>query len=160
LTALLAVLIAAGTAAVIAFPLFRPGPQPTPDPVGPEAIRAALRERKLQVYAAIRELGFDYNTDKLEKDDYEHEVERLKAEAVDIVRQMDDLESEASRGSASLEAEIEAARKRLEGEASPAATAATPAPGAATFCTQCGTQAGADDRFCASCGTQLRGSSG
>ena len=152
---LLAVFVASGVAAVVAYPLFRPGPQPAPDPVGPEAVRAALQERKLQIYAAIRDLGFDYNTDKLEEADYEAEVEHLKAEAIGIVRQMDDLESAPVRGSESLEAEIEAARHRLEGGPT-AATQDAPTPGDAAFCTQCGTPAGSGDRFCASCGNKLR----
>jgi len=157
---LIAVLVASGVATVIAYPLFRPGPQPAPDPVGPEAVRAALQERKLQIYAAIRDLGFDYNTDKLGEADYEEEVERLKAEAVGIVRQMDDLESAPARGSDSLEAEIEAARRRMEGDPAAAPRPADASAGAGQFCTQCGTQAGAGDRFCASCGNQLRGESG
>ena len=157
---LIAVFVASGVAAVVAYPLFRPGPQPAPDPVGLEAIRAALQERKLQIYAAIRDLGFDYNTDKLEEADYEEEVERLKAEAIGIVRQMDGLESGPARGSDSLEAEIEAARRGLEGGPAAATGPEAPAPGAAAFCTQCGTPAGSGDRFCASCGHKLRGEGG
>ena len=154
MTVLLAVLVTAGTAAVIVYPLLRPGPQPTPDPIGPAAERAALEERKLQIYASIRELGFDFNTDKLEEADYEEEVDRLKAEAIEIVRQLDGLGREAPRGSADLEDEIAARRRDLE-----SGTAAA-APGEVAFCTQCGTPAGSDDRFCGSCGHDLRASRG
>ena len=147
-------MVVAVVAAAIAYPLFRPGPQPPPDPVGPAATLAALEERKLQLYAGIRELGFDYRMDKLEEADYDEEVERLKGEAVAVVRQIDELRSDPPRGPEELEAEIAALRGGFAdgGDASPEAGES------GAFCTQCGTPAGSEDRFCASCGTKLRAS--
>jgi hypothetical protein len=162
MTALLAVMVVAVVAVVVAYPLFKPGPQAPPDPVGPAARIAALEERKLQIYAAIRELGFDYRTDKLEEADYELEAERLKAEAVSVVRQIDELGKQPPRGPDELEAEIAAFRRTLTGDTDAGATQADAAPreapagAAAVFCTQCGAAARADDRFCSSCGNPLR----
>lgn len=182
MTALLAVMVVAVVAVTIAYPLWKPGPQPPPDPVGSAATLAALEEHKLRLYASIRELGFDYRTDKLEEADYEEEVERIKAEATGVVREIAELRGQAPRGPEDLEAEIVAFRQGLGGDARDAAPQApgvsgasgTPevsetsqasetsgtsqAPGASgsVFCTQCGTAATAGDRFCSSCGSQLR----
>ena len=67
------------------------------------ATLAALEEHKLRLYAAIRELGFDYRTDKLEEADYEEEVERIKAEAVVVVRQISELRSQAPRAAGGID---------------------------------------------------------
>lgn len=168
MTALLAVMVVAVVTVAVAYPLFKPGPEAPPDPVGPAAELAALQERKLQLYAAIRELGFDYRTDKLEEADYEEEVERIKAEAVEVVRKIDELKSQPPRGPEELEAEIAAFRRNLTDAGSATATATDPgipateqaAPPAPAhdkvFCTQCGTPAQGGDRFCAACGNALR----
>ena len=155
MTALLAVMVVAIVAAGVGYPLWRPGPQAPPDPVGPAAIVAALEERKLQLYAGIRELGFDYRMDKLEEADYEQEVERLKAEAGGLVRQIDELRRHPPRGPDELEAEIAAFGERLDGSSTGTGDADAKAT-VGLFCTQCGAPAGQDDRFCAACGNQLR----
>jgi len=159
MTVLLAVLVVSVVAVAVAWPLVRPGPEAPPDPVGPAAQLAALEERKRQLYGAIRELGFDYRTDKLEEADYEEEVERVKAEAVAVVRQIDEIQRNPPRGTDALEAEITALRGQVPAppaasDAAPAAGA--PAKGAKSFCTQCGSPAEAGDRFCSSCGAPLR----
>jgi len=155
MTALMAVMVVAVVAIVVAYPLLRPGPQAPADPVGPAAEVAALEERKRQLYASIRELGFDYQTDKLEEADYEEEVERIKAEAARVVRQIEEIKTQPARGSDGLEAEIAALRGGVPVPAT--ADSATPATaGSAAFCTQCGNAASTDDRFCASCGSPLR----
>ena len=154
MTVVLAVVVLAGVAAIIGYPLLRPGREAPLDPIGPAAQLAALQERKLQIYAAIRELGFDYNTDKLEKADYEEAVDQLKREAVEIVRQIDVLRSQPPRADEALEAEIAAARQALPAAAPASATA--PEGRAGAFCTQCGAPAAPGDRFCGACGTPLR----
>ncbi len=154
MTALLAVMVVTIAAAVIGYPLWRPGPQAPPDPIGPAAIVAALEDRKLQIYAGIRELGFDYRMDKLEKADYAEEVERLKAEAIGVVQQIDELRRHPPRGPDELEAEIAAFRVRLDGSSAGSKDGEKAAAG--LFCTQCGAPAGQDDRFCAACGNKLR----
>ena len=154
MTALLAVMVVTVVAAVVGYPLWRPGPQAPPDPIGPAATVAALEERKLQIYAGIRELGFDYRMDKLEKADYDVEVERLKAEASGVVQQIDELRRHPPRGPDELEAEIAAFRERLDSSSAGRMDGEKAAAG--LFCTQCGIPAGKDDRFCAACGNKLR----
>ncbi|MGD8816985.1 MAG: zinc-ribbon domain-containing protein [Acidobacteriota bacterium] len=159
MTVLLAVLVVSVVAVAVAWPLVRPGPEAPADPIGPAAQLAALEERKRQLYGAIRELGFDYRTDKLEEADYDEEVERVKAEAVEVVRQIDEIKNNPPRGTEDLEAEIAALRGQAGAAPSPpGAPSATSAPaeGARSFCTQCGTPAEASDRFCSACGAPLR----
>jgi hypothetical protein len=158
MTVLLAALVVSVVAVAVAWPLVRPGPEAPPDPIGPAAQLAALEERKRQLYGAIRELGFDYRTDKLEEADYDEEVERVKAEAIEVVRQIDEIKNNPPRGPEDLEAEIAALRGQAATAPAPAA-GATPADAkddAKSFCTQCGTPAAAGDRFCSACGTPLR----
>ncbi len=183
MTALMAVMVVTVVAVAIAYPLWKPGPQAPADPVGPAATLADLEEHKLRLYASIRELGFDYRTDKLEEADYEEEVERIKAEAAAVVREISELRSQAPRGSDELEAEIGAFRRRLDLDArAPQASGASQTSEVAgasqtsevagasqtsevagasqvsgnVFCTQCGTPTTTGDRFCSSCGSQLR----
>ena len=153
---LLSVFVVTGVVAVLVYPLLQPAAQHMTHPVGPAAELRDLEERKLQIYAAIRELGFDYRSDKLLEADYEEEVEHLKRQAVTVVRQLDELRRHAPRGPEKLEAEIAVARARLEESGKPLSAGRDSIR--AVFCTQCGEQAAADDRFCAACGTALRGS--
>ncbi len=160
---LLLVLIVGGSVLLaIGYPIWRPAPQVLGRTTGPASELASLEERKESTYAAIRELGFDFHTDKLTEADYQIEIGRLKAVAVGIVRQIDELSSEPPTGSDSIEREIAAVRHSLERlsptvvPAEAAAQTAGAAPGSAQFCTQCGRPAGPEDRFCAGCGTQLR----
>lgn len=155
MTVLMAVMVVGVVAAVLAYPLFRPAPMSMGGPVGSAAKIAALEERKLQIYAAIREIGFDFRTDKLEQQDYEEEVEGLKSEAVLVMKEIDELRQQQPRGPEALEQEIARLRSRPSGDAT--ATAADgSSPAAAVFCTQCGTAARAGDRFCSGCGSPMR----
>ena len=161
---LLGVIVVGAVLVVIGYPIWRPTPQVLGGTRGPASELASLEERKESTYAAIRELGFDFHTDKLSEADYQIEIARLKAEAVGILRQVEELSSEPPTGPDSIEREIAAVRQALERSMPTAAPAAAPAhasaatpvaPGIVHFCTQCGRRAGAGDRFCAGCGAQL-----
>ena len=162
---LLGLIVGGVVLVAIGYPIWRPAPQLLGASSGPASELAGLEERKESTYSAIRELGFDLHTDKLSEADYQIEIERLKAAAVGIVRQIEERTSAPPADSS--EQEIAAVRQSIERSspavappAAPAPTSATApaAPGAAPFCTQCGQQAGPEDRFCAGCGTQLRAS--
>jgi len=164
---LLGLIVGGVVLVAIGYPIWRPAPQLMGSSTGPASDLARLEERKESTYAAIRELGFDFHTDKLSEADYQMEIERLKSEAVGIVHQIEEISGVPPSGSDSVEQEIAAVRRRMEQAIpAPASSAAplpsgTPAPdarGAASFCTQCGRPAGPGDRFCAGCGTPLRAS--
>jgi hypothetical protein len=164
---LLGLIVGGVVLVAIGYPIWKPAPQVLGSSRGPASELAALEERKESTYAAIRELGFDFHTDKLSEADYHLEIERLKAEAVGIVRQIEERTTEPPSGSDAVEREIAAIRESIERSSPMMAPAAAPAPmaagapqvqGTAVFCTQCGRPAAVEDRFCAGCGTQLRGS--
>ena len=142
----LAFFVMAAAVAAIAYPLWKPAPAPPPDPSGPAARRRDREEQKERIYAAIRELGFDYRSDKLVEADYREEVEQLKSEAVSVVRELEELRGSPPRGPDDLEEEIANLRRQLA-KAGPAEDA--------TFCTQCGQRGEAGHRFCATCGNRL-----
>lgn len=154
MTTLLAILVVAVVASVIGYPLWHPSPATPTTPIGPSATLAALEDRKLQIYAGIRELGFDYRMDKLEEADYEGEVERLKAEAVGVVKQIEELRREIPRGSDELEAEIAVVRGKLDDSAT-ASRDTNLRTSATQFCTECGAPVATDDHFCSACGNHL-----
>ena len=124
------VLMVAGVAAFLLYPYLSPALEPLHEPGGPSARIGLLEERKLALYGAIRDLGFDFRTDKVTEQDYPSEMESLKAEAVAVVSELESLRAQPPRGSDRLEEEIRAAR-----EQAPAET------GEALFCTQCGRRA-------------------
>lgn len=53
----------------------------------------SLQVRKDEVLLSIKELEFDYKTDKLSSADYEDTRKGLEAEAMSILERMDELES-------------------------------------------------------------------
>lgn len=139
--------VLAAVAAALIYPIVRPPLEPITEPGGPADRLAALEERKLGIYGAIRDLGFDYRTDKLTDEDYRSEVATLKAEAVQLVAEIERLRSEVPRGPSDLEAEIAREIEALE--------PAERRPSAGRFCTACGAKASPQDRYCAACGQAL-----
>ncbi|MGH7457870.1 MAG: hypothetical protein ACREKN_02150 [Longimicrobiaceae bacterium] len=88
----LSVLLAAGAALWVAWPLFvrRGAPQANPLPAG----TAELRERRSAALEAIRDLDFDLQAGKLDSSDHHELRGRLEAEAVEAMRRADRAERE------------------------------------------------------------------
>jgi hypothetical protein len=145
------VIVLSAALVAVAWPLVRPELAAMESDAGPASHMAVLEERKLSIYGAIRDLGFDYRTDKITEDDYQREMATLKAEAVAVLREMETLRSSPPRGTEALEREIESAR-----QGGAAVPSGSPSGEARRFCTQCGEAAAGDDRFCANCGATLR----
>jgi hypothetical protein len=84
----IAIVVLLGAAAlVIGQPLLRPGvEQPQP-----EAERTALEDAKQAKYREIRDLEVDFRSGKLSEADYRGLDSRLRAEAIEILRQIDRL---------------------------------------------------------------------
>ncbi|HPV05501.1 MAG TPA: zinc ribbon domain-containing protein [Aggregatilineales bacterium] len=117
--------------------------------------RADLLAERNRVYAAIRDLDFDYKTNKVSDEEYAEQRYRLVAECVEILQMLDALPADDPDADP-LEAMI-ARYRRGEGvvlapEPAPARAAAARA---ARYCPRCGAAAQAGDRFCGSCGTRL-----
>ena len=71
---------------------------------GESAERAELEAARDAKYREIRDAELDYRTGKLSEADWRAMDRALRAEAVDILRRLDELELQPRRGAAFLEA--------------------------------------------------------
>ena len=148
---LVGIALLVGVAAYVARPLFERPSGENQGRIVEASSRAQLITRRDAVYALIRELDADFQTGKINDQDYRALRKRYVAEGVSVLKQLDALAGEDSR--TALEAEIE--RRVLALRQVPAqAVAHQPAT---RFCSQCGHPADPEDRFCAHCGTSLKG---
>ncbi len=158
ITALLALAALLFVGAFVAQPFFSPRGADAPvrgDQRAASTLRERLAERaellaeRNRVYAAIRDLDFDFKTNKVADEEYAEQRYRLVAQGVEILERLDTLPANgASSATDPLEALIAAYRA---GEPVSADASATPA----AFCPQCGTRAKPGDRFCGACGARL-----
>lgn len=139
------VLVLGGALIPLVLPLVRPPLLALRAVGGPAARLQALELRKSAIYGAIREVGFDLRTDKVEQGDYEQQIAVLKHEAVEVVAEIEKLKTNPPRASKTVERDIATVRERSRRETN----------AANRFCTQCGHAAADDDRFCAKCGTGM-----
>jgi hypothetical protein len=125
-----------------------------------------LNERKEQLYASILELEFDRELGKLPEADFQHMRGELESQALAILEQLDQTETEVP--GESIEERIEREVAALHDgahtaqpavppqpvpEPDPSAAAQGPTSAPAKFCGQCGTARRGTDRFCTQCGT-------
>jgi hypothetical protein len=139
--------------AYMARPLFRQSSNGGQNNAASAATRSQLTSRRDAVYALIRELDADYQTGKVNAEDYQIQRGRYVAEGVSILKQLDALS--AGEGHADLNAEIEAQVLALR-QAHATSTGEGQQPPLA-FCSQCGHPADPEHRFCANCGASLKG---
>lgn len=137
--------------AALAYPYWKPPLLAFESSFGPASRVAELEHQKQALYGAIRDVGFDLRTDKIGRQDYSTEVAVLKAQAVEIIAEIETLRSSPPRGPGHVEALVDAARARLADSGHVSASS-----DAACFCTGCGRAAADSDRFCAGCGAALR----
>jgi hypothetical protein len=138
--------------------------------------RERLLAERDTVYAAIRDLDFDFQTGKLLEVDYRAVRDKYAARGVEILKELDAMpkvgsqKPEAGGRKAEAEDEIEAAvrarrRARLpsqgdEIEAAIRARRKSPIPNVQSppdnlNCPKCGRPIDSSDRFCAKCGASL-----
>ena len=84
----------------------RPRPSPADDPSA--SVRAGLLRQKDTLYTAIRDLVFDFQTGKVDQQDYVELRQQLEREAVQVLRLLD-----ASAPGAALDAALEQHIARL-----------------------------------------------
>jgi type II secretory pathway pseudopilin PulG len=140
-------------AAYVARPLYQRSSNGGQNGAANAVTRAQLIARRDAVYALIRELDTDYQTGKVNSEDYQAQRGRYVAEGVSVLRQLDALTDEKSHPDldAEIEAQVLALRKV---HATPTDNGQEPPT---AFCTQCGQPADPEHRFCASCGASLKG---
>jgi hypothetical protein len=151
LTIGIALVLAVLAIGFVAWPLWRPATLPQVDEDNP---LTELIQRKDAILLSIKELEFDYQTGKLSATDYQRLDQRLRHQAIGLLRQLEkDLPT-----SSDLEAELEAAilrqRQILDAQPKPVTNGASAAPN--RFCPQCGAPVTATDNFCAKCGAPVR----
>jgi hypothetical protein len=105
-----------------------------------------LEARKAEIYAAIRDIDFDYRMGKLSQDDYETLRDQYKAEAISMMKQIDQMKPGQPR-SATARSDGKGVRSSKQ--------EAVPIEPAARFCHQCGEPVVSKDQFCSACGEKL-----
>lgn len=165
-TLLVALIIAAFVGFYVVMPLVSRQQTTRRQSPGNEALdqlrlQADLLAERHEVYAALRELDFDYKTNKVAQDDYAAQRYQLVARGVEILETLDALPS--TNGTAPVdpvEAAITAYRGGTPLQASVQATASehvhTGDEQLGGFCPQCGQPVSVDDHFCGSCGAALQ----
>jgi len=126
---------------VLARPFFGPGDSHAFfDSRQPVSRRKALREEKARLLAAMRELDFDYQTQKLSASDYQVLRSRYQSQAAHVLQELAILEKEWKE----FEEEVSWEVNRRMG-----ALPVTPS------CPACGGPVGAAHRYCQHCGKEL-----
>lgn len=132
MTTIVEVLLALAVMAAIGYPLFvKPSLAEGDVDEGDE--RHKLLSAKEAAFVALKDLDFDYKTGKIDEADYAALKARYEAEAVRVMKRLDNAAKEQ-----------------------PAAPAGGRAGEKVRFCPDCGVKADADDRFCAACGKPLK----
>lgn len=95
---------------------------------------AELEARKAEIYAAIKDIDFDFQMGKLSREDYDQLRGQYKTEAVTLLKRVDQTRRK---------------RKERGGRESDSR------PSSARFCHQCGQPLESGDRFCSACGARV-----
>ena len=122
-----------------------------------------LNLEKESIFAAIKEIDFDYDLGKLSKDDHDQLQKKYKLQAASILREIDKVAIKADENDLedALEKEISLMRggeltdeEEIEKEILAARDSGI-ANGVGLICADCGKVSGFDDKFCSNCGERL-----
>jgi hypothetical protein len=106
-----------------------------------------------RVYREIRDLDFDYKTNKVSDADYHAQRYQLVAQGVEILQQLDGLPPfEDMAEHERIERAVLAHRRGAAPDLPPQAD---DRPAGGGYCPQCGTPFAEGDRFCGGCGARL-----
>jgi rubrerythrin len=106
-----------------------------------------LTLKKDRAYSTIKELEFDANMGKISKEDVQILKRQYMLEAVDSLKEIDELETVKTKRTGLKEKNIEKKTSTLRQNKS--------AKKSQVFCVECGTRAASRARFCPSCGAKL-----
>ncbi len=167
MTIIIAVLIAAVAVAIVAWPIIQGGRLRLANGEEADPVLAELMARREAILTAIKDLEFDHAVGKVEEEDFRVLDTRLRAEAVEVLKEIDQrLGGDMASLDAQLEAEIARRRRRVpaatleeqvEAEIAALRRQARTQPIASVerTCTQCGAPLDEGDRFCSRCGTPV-----
>lgn len=145
LTILAAFVVAALAIVYVAWPLLRPIRLVLSDDDSP---LAELLQRKDTLLLSIKELEFDYHTGKLSQEDYQRLDQRLRQQAIALLRQIE----QAAPHTTQLDEELEAAIQRQRRVTDRVVNVAEKSQ---LHCPQCRAAVGRADKFCPQCGQKL-----
>ncbi len=155
LTIAIALLLAIIAIGFVAWPLWQPSTALRLDDDSP---LTELMQRKDSVLLSIKELEFDYQTGKLSLEDYQRLDQRLRQQAISLLRQLE----KVAPDSVALETELEAAIRqqrqtigRPAKDRQPESAKPSEPIRQQRFCPQCGAPTTATANFCATCGASL-----
>jgi hypothetical protein len=124
--------------------------------------RSELLAQRIELYSALRELDFDYTTNKIADQDYAAQRKALVTQGVEILQRLDMLSLDETAESDPIEAAVRAIRmgQPIAATAGPARGSSRQASkrqsrGGGRNCPKCGSPTGKNDRFCTSCGQKL-----
>jgi hypothetical protein len=108
-----------------------------------------LEEQRDAVYAALKELDFDFQTGKLSSEDYETLRQQYRQQAVAILQQIDEVKTKGAVDF-EVEAEVAIARARLKRQGKKRSAL----PSASWTCAPCRRTMTVEDNFCSGCGAK------
>jgi len=138
--------LAIAAAAAGAFFLFAPLRSASRDEPEVETPLDRIQTERELIYTAIRDLDHDFETAKLEEDDYTQMREGLRAQAIELLRS--EREATAAAGQADRPADSSTS-------AEPSSVASGSQPETGAYCPSCGKTVTASWRFCSHCGGDL-----
>lgn len=122
-----------------------------------------LNSEKESVYSALKEIDFDYSTGKLSKEDYYELENKYKAQALALLKEIDniggktyieDLDEEIEKEIRVIRKTELAAEEEIEKEIIQARQ--SPVLGnSGLICSVCGNEYKSDYRYCSKCGARL-----
>ncbi len=138
-----AIALAIAAAAGGAFFMFAPLRVTTPEVIVRDSPLTRIQDERELIYTAIRDLDHDFETAKLEEDDYTEMRGRLRAQAIELLH--------SEREAAAQEAQ----QGESAGSPMAALMGADSEPETGAYCPSCGESVTANWRFCSHCGGNL-----
>ncbi len=128
-------------------PLFRPKPIEGLSPQKREDKGKALQQRKEDVYAAIKEMDFDFEMGKISEEDYRELKSQYKAKALEILKELDTVDG-GEDIDAAIERDVHRLRKKKRKGGKETVRQIN-------FCPHCGKKVAPKNNFCQGCGMRL-----
>jgi cytochrome c-type biogenesis protein CcmH/NrfG len=120
-----------------------------------------LVARKATLLKTLRDVEFDYETNKISESDYRELKQRYERQAVEVMRDLDEIHGgrgweetiDAELGRRLLRVKEQQAKKQAERQTE--RQAERPSPASVVVCPDCSKEMEADARFCSQCGTTI-----
>lgn len=111
-----------------------------------------LEKQKEDVYAAIKEMDFDFGMGKISEEDYQELRSQYKAKALEIMKEADRVDKKDDTDAA-IEREVQRLREKKAPKKKKGDKKETGVQ--INFCPHCGTKVGQSHKFCKGCGKSL-----